>query len=175
MEIELTQEKVAVVDEKYAYLDEVKWSATKDGRPSNQVFYACRVIGTRKVHKMILMHRVILENMIGRSMMVGEQCDHVNHDGLDNRCSNLRLTTIRENHCNQRIQGIDKSSQYKGVHWDKSRSKWQVSIKNYGKQIFVGRFVDEEDAAIAYDRAAVKYHGKFAYLNFPDIEEIVII
>jgi hypothetical protein len=166
-EIKLSQGKVAIVDDEYAWLNDVKWSATKCGRLSNQVFYACRVIGMRTPeYEMVLMHRVILEKMIGRSLVPGEQADHIDHDGLNNQIANLRVTTIRENHCNQRVQGIVKSSKYKGVSWDKSRSKWHAKIKNFGKHINLGRFDDEDDAARAYDVASIKYHGEFGYLNF---------
>ena len=36
-----------------------------------------------------------------------------------------------------------------------------------GKLIHLGYFIDEMDAASAYDEAAMKYHGDFARLNFP--------
>lgn len=41
----------------------------------------------------ILLHRVILERVLGRELERGEYVDHVNGDGLDNRRENLRLAT----------------------------------------------------------------------------------
>jgi hypothetical protein len=37
------------------------------------------------------------------------------------------------------------------------------------KSKFIGYFDNEIDAAKAYDQAAIKYHGEFASLNFPDV------
>jgi len=60
------------------------------------------------------------------------------------------------------------SSKYKGVCWDKQNSKWQASIGYNNKVIRIGRFKVEEDAARAYDRAALKYFGENAIVNFPN-------
>jgi len=63
---------------------------------------------------------------------------------------------------------MNSTSKYKGVNRWKSKNKWRVRIKVDGKQKHIGYFKDETQAAKAYDKAAKKYHGKFASLNFPD-------
>jgi len=61
-----------------------------------------------------------------------------------------------------------KSSIFKGVHWEASRSKWKAGIMKDGQRIFLGRFESEVEAARKYDKAAYDLFGEFAYLNFPD-------
>ena len=62
-----------------------------------------------------------------------------------------------------------KSSKYKGFHWNKRNKKWAAQITCDHKRHHLGYFVDEIDAAKAYDKAARKYHGEFAQPNFPHI------
>ncbi len=58
-----------------------------------------------------------------------------------------------------------KTSQYRGVCWDSQRHKWMTYIKHKGKNIFLGRFTSEENAAKAYNQAAKKLHKTKARLN----------
>jgi hypothetical protein len=94
------------------------------------------------------------------------QVDHISRDGLDNRKCNLRKAT----HTQNQINSISNrgTSKYKGVSWDKSRSKWVGKLGN-GPDHFLGRFDSEEDAARAYDRAVIQKYGEFARPNFPEV------
>ncbi|MDD1469616.1 HNH endonuclease [Dolichospermum sp. ST_sed5] len=96
-----------------------------------------------------------------------EQIDHINGDALDNRRCNLRIVTASQNYKNRRKQSNPSSSRYKGVTWRKDCKKWMVRIMNDRKNIFLGYFADESNAAYIYDKAAKKYHGEYARLNFP--------
>jgi hypothetical protein len=93
--------------------------------------------------------------------------DHRNLNGLDNRRSNLRLATHGENNQNKRKRK-GASSRYIGVSFEKRIKKWSARIMYKGKAIWLGNFKNEIDAALAYDKAARKYYGEFARLNFPE-------
>jgi hypothetical protein len=61
---------------------------------------------------------------------------------------------------------IAKSSRFKGVSWDAQRGSCQAKVGINGKTTHLGRFADEEDAARAYDAAAVAAFGAYARTNF---------
>lgn len=94
-----------------------------------------------------------------------KQIDHHDHDGLNNTRANLRICTHTENARN-RLPLLGQVSIYKGVIWDKERSKWRASIVVGGRYIQIGRFSDELLAAEAYNIAATQYFGDFALLNY---------
>lgn len=99
-------------------------------------------------------------------LIMGESgIDHRDGDGLNNQRENLRVATASQNHANER-PGAGGTSRFKGVYWDKSKSKWCAEIKIDRKKIHLGRFAVEEDAARAYDAAALRAWGEFARLNF---------
>lgn len=150
-EIPLTRGKIAIVDdEDYEWLSQYKWCYQTRG-------YACRRIhGTGKL---ISMHKEIMdvpENM---------EIDHENRNKLDNRRSNLRVSTHTENNYNKSIQS-NNTSGYKGVspHID---GKWRATIRYGGKYRHLGLFSNPTDAAVVYDKEALIHHGEFAYTNFP--------
>ena len=152
--IPLTQGKFTIVDDEDAHFGERNWYAL----PAKTRWYAAGSAKSRDGKwKTIRLHREILAAPAG--MVV----DHKNFDTLDNRRSNLRLCTNSQNLMNQRpTRG--GSSQYKGVH--RQRGRWYATISRRGKTFWLGDFVDEVDAAHAYDDAAIRLHGEFAQPNF---------
>jgi hypothetical protein len=112
-----------------------------------------------------MMHRII-------AAADDDTCiDHINGDGLDNRRANLRPATRAQNAANRRPRA-GGSSRFKGVHWSKADNRWVARIHSGGRDITLGRFLGEYDAARAYNRAAVRVYGEFAYLNpVPDYPE----
>ena len=93
--------------------------------------------------------------------------DHIDGSRDNNHWNNLRYATHSENLMNKRGY-LNTSSKYKGVSWDKTRGKWVVRIKVAGVYKNMGLFEIEEEAAVAYNNAAVKFFKTFARLNEVD-------
>ncbi len=96
-----------------------------------------------------------------------ERVDHANGDPLDNRRQNLRIATRSENAANRGPDNrrAGKSSRHKGVSWSKSKGRWLAYIHIDGRTRYIGRFSDEDEAARAYNAAALDVWGEFARLN----------
>lgn len=90
--------------------------------------------------------------------------DHINGDSLDNRRSNLRICTQRQNRWN-RAKRMRAQSKFKGVWFDKDRDLWIAQIGHDSDRLRLGAFEREEDAARQYDRAARLLFGAFARTN----------
>lgn len=156
IEIPLSRGLVTLIDkEDFPLVGRFKWYA---GRNKNR-FYACRRI-RKGVGGLLYLHRFLLDPPLGFSV------DHKNGDSLDNRRENLRIATQQQNNQNQRVRAGKKTSIFKGVSFHKDTNKWQVKIKGPEKEIHLGLYLSEEEAAMAYDRAARKIFGEFAKCNF---------
>lgn len=139
--------RVSIVDdEDFERVSQFNWVARK-------------IQGKFYVMKMLWLHRVIM------NAPDGVLVDHINGNPLDNRRSNLRLCTHKENMRN-RGKSKNNTSGFKGVSWNNQSNKWQAQIAVNKKTIPLGMFVEKEDAARAYDKAARELHGKFAKTNF---------
>lgn len=101
-------------------------------------------------------------------LLTGENgFDHADGDGLNNVRLNLRPATQRQNNQNQRRRK-DSRHAFKGIALHSGRY-WRARISAPGKKIHLGYFNSPAEAAAAYDRAAIQYFGKFARLNFPEV------
>jgi hypothetical protein len=151
-EIPLTQGKIALIDdEDYPSIARYRWYARKD-RINKELFYAYRTVRRHPYRLTIAMHNQILGI---------KGVDHKNGDGLDNRRENLRSASKGQNIWNSRPY---KGKQFKGT--GKFRNGWQARIAINGKQIWLGCFKTEEEAAMAYDKKARELFGDYARTNF---------
>ena len=158
--IRIKKFRFAIVD-RYDYnrLRQYKWRLNR----SNRTFYAfcTRSRGPLLRPQVLWMHHLVLPPPDG--LLV----DHRNHNGLDNRRSNLRLATYSENIQNARKTISKTSSRYKGVDRVRATGKFRARVVVSGKRLFLGSFDSEIDAAKAYDAAAKQYYGEYACTNFP--------
>lgn len=142
--------KFAIVDdEDFDIVSRISWYMNKYG-------YAVHTNHTPvKWEKRFWMHRFIMGTPDG---MV---TDHINHNKLDNRKSNLRICTTRENQWNS-VQKAGISG-FRGVSM--IGKKWQARIHISKVSIYLGVYETKEEAAIAWNKASIMYRGKFAILN----------
>ncbi|MFD0710604.1 HNH endonuclease [Paenibacillus sp. GCM10027626] len=142
-----------VDDDDYELLSKYSWNKSQYG-------YAYR-LGDRSKGEIwkILMHREIMQARENQFI------DHINGNRLDNRKSNLRFATRGQNAMNS--AGRNGLSGYKGVFLNKTAKNpsWRALIRVNRKSIHLGCFPTKEEAALAYNAAAIKYHGEFARLN----------
>ena len=152
--IPLTQGKVAWVDQSdYTMLSRFRWHLHVQG-------YAVRNTWTVGRGGVSLMHRMVM--LPSPAQVV----DHANGNPLDNRRKNLRVCSQAENNGNLRRPATNTSG-FKGVSWFARGSRWVAHIRVNGRSTNLGYFDKAEDAARAYDEAAVLHRGEFARVNFP--------
>lgn len=159
-QIPLTKGQFALVDdEDYQRVIQHKWSASRS--INGNVFYAKTRLkeGRGLQNRIVAMHRIIL-GVTDPNIHV----DHINGIGTDNRRSNLRLCSRSENGANRSATRVS-STGYKGVYCYNAKYGWVARIVHEGSSVYIGTFPTPEDAARAYNEAALRYHGEFARLN----------
>lgn len=144
-----------VDDEDYKFLNQWKWHAGKKNQKGDFFFVKRNATVNGKIG-CVIMARLIM-GLTDKSQFI----DHKDGDSLNNQRSNLRIATRRQNCVNRRPSGRSK---YLGVSF--CHKKWEAAIQSITRsKIYLGRFEKEEDAAIAYNKAAIEIHGEFARLN----------
>ncbi len=121
--------------------------------------YLRRRIGIRG--KIYMAHHLVFLYHHG---FIPKQLDHIDRNPLNNRIENLRVADDSQQEANKKIRSDNKSG-YRGVFWNKQKSKWHAKICKDKLHIDLGRFHSAESAAAAYNKAAKKLFGAFAYLN----------
>lgn len=118
----------------------------------HNTYAACKI-----EQKNYAIHRVILDYPEGLYI------DHINHNGLDNRKSNLRICNNMINQQNRKVNKNSKSGVI-GVNWHPD-GYWVAKIKANKKNISLGYFRNKKEAIQARKIAELKYFTKIQALK----------
>lgn len=158
--IELTKGQYALVDdEDFEWVSAQKWQAKWD--ETTQSFYAqgAETVYPNGVRKQISisMHRKIMQTP------KGQQCDHINHDTLDNRKCNLRNVTSSQNSMNRKGVRSDNVLGVRGVSPHGNGFRAFIYIDR--KRIYFRTHKNLQDALSDRKEAEMKYYGEFRGSN----------
>ena len=166
-QIPLTRGMFALVDdEDYEFLMQFKWHAK---HTNYENYYACHSAWNKETKKKhdVYLHRLIMNTPKGMD------CDH--EDGVKLNCQKYNLRNCsHKNNMENMGRHKDCSSQYKGVSFIKQTGKWRARIFYENKEIRLGHFNTELEAAIAHDEGILKYKPKYGRLNFPKEKSLVV-
>jgi hypothetical protein len=144
-------QEILVDDEDYELVCDIRWSLNNRG-------YA---FGGKNGERFSI-HRFVM------NAKQGLQIDHIDGDKLNNQKYNLRETNNKLNNA-YRPPSKANALGLKGVteikHRPELKKRFRARIHADGKERSLGIYATPEEAALAYNEAAVKEYGEFAWLN----------
>lgn len=164
IKVRLVSGSFAIIDDEDAWVLAYKWRE-KRGRRMRTSYAVREVAMPNGKRRALYMHREILQNA---RLPIGRYTDHRDGDGLNNVRRNLRTFNPIQRAAYRKLNSNNKT-RFRGVrrqHPNRARS-WVATIWFRRKQIHLGTFATARAAALAYDHAAAKAFGEFAFLNFP--------
>ncbi len=153
-ELKIKDDIVLIDEDMYPIISKFTWYVRKDKNTK----YASTSIKIGANQHIIQMHRLL-------TGMKGSLVDHRNRNGLDNRLSNLRYATNKQNSYN-RIRSNKYG--YRGVFIPQGCKTFAIQIQKDGKKITRYGYKTAIEAAMAYDVICKEYQGEFGILNFPE-------
>lgn len=92
----------------------------------------------------------------------GKHVDHENHNTLDNRKENLRVSNHDDNNRNRKGKNSNNKSGYRNVCWNKKFSMWSVQLQIDGTNKILGYFDDVDEAGLYAKKMRYIYYGEYA-------------
>ncbi|GAB6989519.1 HNH endonuclease [Paenibacillus pini] len=140
------------------------WRATY--RKKTDSYYAQTILHNQKLIEQYktrtpYLHKIVLEADASQNQYV----HHKNHNTLDNRISNLEVTTNENNSKDRNGQNKNNTSGYRNVCWNKNVEMWMVQLQIDGENTRLGYFDDVHEAGKFAERMRKKYYGKYAGKN----------
>ena len=154
---EFTGGEVLLLDEADAWVMDQYSLAVDRKKTSTYIRTTQKGVGAAK-NKRGYLHRILM------NCPDDMQVDHIDGNGLNNTRANLRLASPSQNMHN-RGPCRDNTSGYKGVYWNRDRSRWFAKIVVQGREFKRGYFRTPEDAAAAYASLAAKHVPEFCRLR----------
>lgn len=155
--IPLSRGYLAIIDAAdLKWLSQWDWSA----HVTDHTVYPVRKVQTDRGSRLLFMGRLLL----GLDFDDPRIANHRDGNALNNRRENLRIATPQQSVWTIRRRRASKSG-FVGVIWSKHKKRWQARISRDGKLRHIGWYRTKEDAAEAYDRAAIAQRGEFAVTN----------
>jgi len=155
MNINLPSGHIALIDdEDFEKISHLSWFIEKR---KNKTYVRS---GLKKDFPRIYLHQLIMNSPKGLVV------DHINGNGLDNRKKNMRICTQEENATYRKTEKTNNN--LRGVYFSETgrgEKKWWAQIYKDRKSIYLGNFYTAEEAASAYNKAAIDLHGEFCVLN----------
>lgn len=153
-ELEIDGHFILIDEEDYPIVSRFSWHI----KPNRNTFYALTNVRIGGRQTQVSMHRLIMG-------LPSSEIDHKNRNGLDNRKSNLRACTKKQNSYN-RVRS--NKFGFRGVYKPKNSSRYAIQIQKDGKKYHKRGFAAAEEAARAYDLLNKELHGEFGIRNFED-------
>lgn len=129
-------------------------------------YHSIGYYGTSKKYATLRIQIPIHHLIVGiENIKTGMVVDHINGDSQDCRKENLRICTQSQNLFNMKPP---RKGHYKGVYKIPS-GRYQAKLSNkkdkVRKQICIGTYDTEKEAALAYNNKAIEIYGEYACLN----------
>lgn len=157
--ITLTNGEKAKIDaEDYERVSQHKWRVIQKTPSSKKTVVTS--IRTEKGVRQLSLGRFLMDPPKGKLVYPRRY-----QTGFDFRKNNLIVCTMKERQQMLPKRSHPTTSIYKGVTYDQAKKLWRASLQVDGKNVTIGLFKDEQNAARAYNKAARKQFGEMAYQN----------